>query len=258
MAAFDNGQEYAARELLSHNALVDLQDNFGFTAQMMAVKNNSWVGYKRNSVYKLLDMTLDETLNIQNDEGMTVLIIAARNCNSGVVNHLLDQCSRNVLMDIQNRNGSTALMEAVGVGEGNRENLHSVKKLLDCGASVDLRDNDGSTALMIAANIGSSYIVKILLKYNATIDIQNMEGETALMMAAKTGSYQVVEELLKYNATVDIQNMEGDTALMLASRNGHAKVVSVLPRHIALLEMENKNGMTAGMMAEVFYLNHFL
>lgn len=60
-----------------------------------------------------------------------------------------------------------------------------VKKLLDCGASVDAVDNKGNTGLHLASQLGFELVVKFLLspKGKANKDIKNSDGKTAKEVA---------------------------------------------------------------------------
>ncbi|MGV8827077.1 MAG: ankyrin repeat domain-containing protein [Breznakibacter sp.] len=76
--------------------------------------------------------------------------------------------------------GNTALMLAIG--QAGSTHTESAKLLLAKGAKMDIQDKLGNTALMDAVH--NTEIAKILIDKGAKIDLQNHGGETALMLAA--------------------------------------------------------------------------
>ena len=169
------------------------------------------------------------------------MIVTSVNGHSEVVKQLHQYGAQ---VDLQNNNGSTALMGAC-------QNGHSevVKLLHQYGAQVDLQNNNGSTALMGACQNGHSEVVKLLHKYGAQVDLQNNDGWTALMATSQNGHSEVVKLLHQYGAQVDLQNNDGWTALIVASQNGHFEVVKLLLQYGAQVDLQNKDRRTALMAA---------
>lgn len=71
-----------------------------------------------------------------------------------------------------------ALHKACGFGQN-----ACVKKLIDCGAEVDLVDNKGNTGLHLASQLGFDLVVKFLLSKGAKTDVKNSDGKTAAEVA---------------------------------------------------------------------------
>ena len=159
-------------------------------------------------------------INDKSKQGLTVLMIAARNSNESssleTVKLLLDS---GVDINLQNNYGSTALMWAAECSGGS-SSLETVKLLLDSGADFNLQNMFGQTALMNAAinsNESSSLeTVKLLLDSRANVNLQDEDRWTALIFAAVnlnvTSSLETVKLLLDggadFNQLTDQQKKE--------------------------------------------------
>lgn len=73
--------------------------------------------------------------------------------------------------------GNTPLMLSV------EKYTESAKILIDAGAKLDIQGRNGQTALMLS--VSNTEIAKILIDKGAKLDLQTKGGETALMLAAK-------------------------------------------------------------------------
>mmetsp|Transcript_21019 Transcript_21019/g.27343 ORF Transcript_21019/g.27343 Transcript_21019/m.27343 type:complete len:84 (-) Transcript_21019:340-591(-) len=68
--------------------------------------------------------------------------------------------------------------KACGFGQ-----LACVKKLFECGASLDAVDNSGNTALHLASQLGFEFVISYLMSKGAKTDIVNGNGKTPLDVA---------------------------------------------------------------------------
>ncbi len=104
--------------------------------------------------------------------------------------------------------GNTALM--IAIGQDGFTHTESAKLLINKGAKLDIQNRLGNTALMDAVH--NTEIAKILIDKGAKIDLQNIGGETALMLAAAKypevvkllldkGANIVIRQNAKYNFT---------------------------------------------------------
>ena len=118
----------------------------------------------------------------------TPLIIASKNGNHTLVEHLLKQ------------------------------NPEYLKKV----------DEKGDTALGWASYNGHLSVVKGLLKYKANIEAKNSHDETALIWAASNDQLEVVKYLLKQKDNIEEKNTHADNALIWAALNGHVEDVKNL------------------------------
>jgi ankyrin repeat protein len=101
------------------------------------------------------------SVNIQDNEGLTCLHIAATLGHSNIYPFLLKY---NGNIEAIDSNGTTPLLCACWSNE-----INIVKMLLDMGVFVNHRDKQGATALSIAAQTGRIELVNLLLKYGAHI-----------------------------------------------------------------------------------------
>ena len=89
-------------------------------------------------------LTWGVNVNAQDEEGVTALMIAARDGNAALVQRLLD---RGATVDVRTRLGWTALTYAALQGYP-----HVARRLLSAGADPTLRDRSGWTPLMHASS----------------------------------------------------------------------------------------------------------
>lgn len=122
--------------------------------------------------------------------------------------------------------GRTPLI--VAVNAGNRE---MVALLLDKGAHANRADQVGNTPLHWAAQEGDSDIIALLLAHSEVkVDQENKQGMTALMTAARFGQAGAVEALLQAGAKVGIADFTGRTALSWSEEGRNARVSTLLRR----------------------------
>ena len=76
------------------------------------------------------------------------------------------------------------------------DNVMLLKRLIDCGADINLTEADGNSALIQASFTGKTEIVKILIDAGADINYQNNNGKTALDYS-KDKNYSEITEVLK-------------------------------------------------------------
>jgi ankyrin repeat protein len=126
-------------------------------------------------------------------EGTTPLMRAAKNGDTAAIRVLM---AHGADVSLKQKNGTTALMLAAGVGRGTgvfakdyateAELLDAVKFLTESGADVNAANDSGQTALHIAAQ-ASDGIVKYLAEHGAKLDAKDKQGRTALDVAMGTG-----------------------------------------------------------------------
>jgi ankyrin repeat protein len=126
-------------------------------------------------------------------EGTTPLMRAAKNGDVAAMRVLM---AHGADASLKQKNGTTALMLASGVGRGQgvfakdyateAELLAAVKLLVEAGSDVNAANDSGQTALHIAAQ-ASDGIVKYLAEHGANLDAKDKQGRTALDVAMGTG-----------------------------------------------------------------------
>uniref|UniRef100_A0A1X7UGM1 Uncharacterized protein n=1 Tax=Amphimedon queenslandica TaxID=400682 RepID=A0A1X7UGM1_AMPQE len=223
-------------DLFSEVLNINIQNDEGLTLLMI---------FSRNGYHQVVELLLNKNpdINIQDKDGWTALMYASTNGHHQVVELLL---SKNPDINIQNNNGGTALMFA----SANRHH-QVVELLLSKDPDINIQDNNRTTALMLASLVGHHQVVQLLLSKDPDINIQNKDGWTALMYASTNGHHQVVELLLSKNPDINIQNNNGGTALMFASANRHHQVVELLLSKDPDINIQDNDGWTALMLASL-------
>ncbi len=125
-----------------------------------------------NAVQMLIAAGTD--LNLQNNGGITALMMAAAQDHNDIVQMLITAGAN---LNLQEDNGITALMMAITAGHND-----IVQMLIDAGADLNLQDRFGSTALMYAIMFAHTDIVAMLIAAGADRNLQNNDGLTAIDM----------------------------------------------------------------------------
>ena len=92
-----------------------------------------------------------------------------------------------------------------------KEKIKSIKALIEAGADPDQKDNYGYTALHNAAIIGNPSCVQLLLDNGADPNIQDNNGRTPLHDAIQQELGDVIRLLLDRGADPNIVDKEGKT-----------------------------------------------
>jgi 26S proteasome non-ATPase regulatory subunit 10 len=125
--------------LISAGALVNAQDDAGWTALMIAASSGDF------EKARSLLATPDIDVNLKNESDCTALTYAASRGRNDIMTLLLmrDDTDLNV-QDKHARN--TPLMRAIA-----NKHILCVRKLIQAEARVDMRDSEGNTALHYAS-----------------------------------------------------------------------------------------------------------
>ncbi|XP_017306776.1 ankyrin repeat domain-containing protein 31 isoform X2 [Ictalurus punctatus] len=108
----------------------------------------------------------------------------------------------------RNKYGETHLHLAVM-----KEDLQSVKDMIEAGACVNLADNAGWTPLHESI-LGHNYtIAETLLRAGALVNSVGHEGITPLQDAVQLGNFKLAHLLLKWGADPLLKNQKGDNAI---------------------------------------------
>jgi ankyrin repeat protein len=134
----------------------------------------------------LTAFSLQALLVAQDNSIADIIIEAAKNGDIGTIKQQLYRRVASDIINIQNKEGRTALMEAAKGGH-----LNVVKLLVGEGATINAVDVNGSTALIEAAKNGSSQnyqeIVRLLISHGANTALRDKIGNTALNYAKSKG-----------------------------------------------------------------------
>lgn len=189
----------------------------------------------RDCQYLLVKTLLQKGANIHalDSRGWTALHYAADRGQSNVVMELLDssQPEKPDLEAKTTQEGWTPLVLAAHNGHKDVMNL-----LLDAGADAGTPTRRRWTALMVAAEGGHEDVVRTLLKHTGKaamkgfIDATTKAGRTALMWAAQKGRYGVAELLIEEGADVKMRESEGKRADEIAFSEGYRNLGDMLRR----------------------------
>lgn len=160
--------------------------------------------------------------------GSTALMLA---CQFAFVDMARFLVEHNAELDLQAKNGQTALMAAARASE------ELFDLLISRGADVELKDEHGLTALTHAfmgllGETGSWSVLETLLEKGADVNESPTTGPAAgytlLMMAAENDRADLISGLVAKGADVNRRAKDGRTALALARKGGHKEVIALL------------------------------
>jgi uncharacterized protein len=146
--------------------------------------------------------------NMTDDQGMPLLVIAAREKSDKVAEALVNNPKTNI--EIQDKAGENAMMLAALNGD-----IAMVQLLISKDAEVNKK---GWAPLHYAAANGHDDIVKLLLDHSAYVDAGSPNGTTPLMMAARGNHVSTVKLLLDNGADLNVKNQIGLNALDFAKQ----------------------------------------
>jgi ankyrin repeat protein/Leucine-rich repeat (LRR) protein len=168
--------------------------------------------------------------NDSDDDGRTVLHLAAGRGHLGVVDALLKGISVGVPSRKKRadpnrvtRKGETPLIWAVVFRK-----YDVVERLVNGGTDINRANGSGVTPLMCAAQAGDAKCVRLLLGLHAKADWTNKDNNSAIRDAASNGHVECVNLLLPALDSQEIRSGQGALALTDAARSGHEAVVQIL------------------------------
>jgi uncharacterized protein len=166
--------------------------------------------------------------NLTDDQGIPLLVLAAREKSEQVVGALLANPKTNI--EIEDKAGENAMMMAALNGDTN-----IVEQLIAKDAEVNKK---GWAPLHYAATNGHDDIVKLLLDHSAYVDAGSPNGTTPLMMAARGGHLSTIKLLLDNGADLTVKNQIGMTALDFAKRYNEPDVVEGLTARMQQMQQK--------------------
>lgn len=208
-------------------------------------ENNLFHAVKDGNLGLVRDLAIQKNIDINavDNNGLTVLMIAASKGDRTVVKVLLDAGAS---VDTVDSSGNTALMLAIKVGSDQTVNF-----ILEKDDNIDIKNNSGNTPLMIAVKKGYDKIVKLLLGKSVKVNIIDNAGNTPLMVSIGKKNINITKLLLDSGANVNIPNKEGVVPLMVASFYGDKFLAEELLEKGADINIQDSNGITALKAAEM-------
>ncbi|CAI8050982.1 Putative ankyrin repeat protein MM_0045 [Geodia barretti] len=197
---------------------LDIQEENGDTAVIIAVKTR-----EPDTLRELVRAGSD--LNLQNNEGLTPLMIAAwRGTTADITKILLE--GEHINLDIQEkRTGWSALHFSAERGDS-----ATTEALLKAGANPHLKDKNGDTAVIMAVKRHEPATLRELVRAGSDLNLQNQEGLTPLMIAARSGRTDITNILLEgEHINLDIQEKRtGQSALHFSAEEGDSATTEAL------------------------------
>lgn len=138
-----------------------------------------------------------------------------------------------VNVDVQDRDGQTALMYATAVEWRDRR---IAERLLAAGANVNVMGRHGSTALRNSIGIGGAgqdtVLFRLLLEHGIDANASCAEccDRTAFLHTCMWGTPAMVEELLRRGADAHAVDCKGRNAVAYAKEGNNTAVLEVLLR----------------------------
>ena len=221
MIAAEIGDTKVATFLIEHGANVDLPDKTGATALYYAL---SCPGNMCEVMSCLIENGAD--INACTSHNCpTPLMMACVNDQLNAVTFLIEH---GALVNLQDKDGHTALHYAVQENSGSHEPYEVLDYLIQNGADVNAKSNEGTTPLMKASELSKVNIATSLIKQGANMYLRDKNGDTALHYAVHTDSPEIADSLLTLGASCSMYNNWRLTPLLLASSTGKSKVVENL------------------------------
>lgn len=226
--AAEKGHTFLVGLLLSHGTALEAPDSMERTPLHLAAQNG------HEDVVGLL--LSGAQLALEDRNGLTALLLAARSGHRGVVEKLLTSGAH---FESRGGSGKTPLMWAAEMGHE-----EVVKLLLKAGADPRAVGSANQTPLISAAENGHTEVVGLLLNSGSAFDIQDGGGQTPLLWAAEKGHASTVEMLLRARADPETRDTNRQTPLLAAVKNGHATVVEHLLAKNVNLEAQDEKDQT--------------
>ncbi len=231
-------------------------------------------------VKKMLNRGVD--VNVQNNNGDTLMKHAIRLGDSNLVDFLLDKGfdyarhQNNYILDfdmaikyqnpyiVQKLINTTPMAEKfipTAIAHGSNEILNY---FLSLNAKIQHVDSPTNPLLISAIHSHNPAIVATVLKNTKLYNQENIYHEWPLLEAVKTGNTEIVQHLLKYSVQVDKTNHAGWTALMEAAKLSKPQIIKMLIEAGADVNKADNYGFTPFIIASlqndretVSHLYHF-
>ena len=173
--AVSSGNLEMTKKVLSSKPNLEIRNKEGFTALELALKNQQ---------YDIVESLINSGANIVglDKEGNPILINFVSQGEERVVGRILSSINITEALEVKNKEGRTALLQATVLG---REAIVSI--LVEKGANIEAKDKDGNTSLHIAVSNGHKELISDLLQHNAYAKALNNANLTPTMLARSMG-----------------------------------------------------------------------
>jgi len=165
---------------------------------------------------------------------------------------ILIESNDKIDLNIRNPSGETPLfLPSI------KNDIESVKVLVDAGAKIDIEDYNGGTPMMYASEYGYVDVVKFLVEKGANVNKKTKFGETALTLniGFVKRDKEIVKILLDAGADPNIVYVNSMTPLLYAASSNDNDIVELLVDAGADVNAKNRDGTNAFMYGTPDILN---
>jgi ankyrin repeat protein len=138
----------------------------------------------------------DADVNIQDKEGYTPLMYAAKHQSLPIIKYLVEHGADVNIRDNEGDNCLKPILMNSWSGEKQNQRDEIVKYLIDQGVNINNQNNLGSTPLMLVTLRGEQYLPIYFVEHGADVWLKDIRGNTAYDIAVKA-DFTVVDKLLK-------------------------------------------------------------
>ena len=126
-----------------------------------------------------------------------------------------------------------------------RDDLESLKKLVEEGADLNETTFNNETALHIAASRNAIKVLNFLLEKNVDVNARtDLTQETPLFLAVQENQSDAFNALISHGANVNAEDFEGETPIFVAIKNCRSSFIDSLIEKGADVNHKNKDGQT--------------
>lgn len=179
-------------------------------------------------------------LDIQDVDGRNIFHIAAIREHREIVEYLLEQDVRNLLLQTD-KQGASALFAASY--QGNARIVDGI--IAKHSGNLNTSTVDGTTPLFIACECGNIEVVRVLVVNRANVESSRKGGFTPLYIACQQRHNDVVGLLLASKADVDHATHSGLTPFTACCHGGALDLAKMLKEGGACAEKPTRGGRTA-------------
>jgi len=185
---------------------------------------------------KLLLSADHDLIDSSNDDGMTVLHVAAYNNQPNIVEYLIAEGA-----DINPRSGSgsTPLHGAAYYGF-----IDIARILIENGCDPNLKNNGGYTPVLSALAGNQADMVELLITKGIDPNQRNNHSRTLLHQAVISGSSEMVTTLIRNGANLDARTNSDESPLWWAIRLGNNEIAKLLINEGSPIDSRMRDGTT--------------
>lgn len=231
--AAKNGNEEATALLLE----------YGADASILNIIYSSSAGMLDRVKYLVEEKKADVN-DVDEKDGKTALILAAKNGKRNIVKYLVEQGANCNVTDYKL---SSPLIEAALNGD-----VEMMDFLLQNGADINLKTADGFTALFRCASESKIAGMEYLIAKGADLEAKDKRGYTPLLAAIIYERDEAVELLIQKGADIFVVDDEEYNAFTYAVAVNHLGAAKLLVKHGADIHCIDHKGRTYLHLAAVF------